>query len=143
MENSRGHKLETTRAIQKVKQFTNNEDVLAGVRVIISAIPPVGGPIAQILSEYQDRRNRKRIFDALGELQEAIKGLSDEKLNMLNKDEAVEIVHNTLEEIAKTSSEEKLRYLHNSLTKAFTGDEIAYSQKQFYLSTLKNLSSGN
>jgi hypothetical protein len=78
----------------------------------------------------------------LNELKDDIEKLPHDKQHILSKDEVVETIHNTLEEITKTSSQDKVRYLRNSLTKAFTADDISYSQKQHYLSTLKELTLG-
>ncbi len=140
MENPKSNEPETTQALQKIKQFTNNPNVLATVQALLGYIPYAGSTVALILSEYRSRRTEQRVFDTLDELRETIEGLSDEKRNILSEDEVVEIVQNTLEEIARTSSEEKVRYLRNVLTKAFTNDEIAYSEKQLYMSTLRDLS---
>lgn len=131
---------EVRQAIEKVKESTNSDKVLVSIQGLLSIIPHASGPLSYVLSEYRGRRNAERIFNALIELQEEIEGLSDEKRNILSEDEVVEIVQNTLEEIARTSSEEKVRYLRNVLTKAFTNDEIAYSEKQLYMSTLRDLS---
>ena len=142
MERPKSNKLETEQAIKKVKQFTKSEKVISSIQGLLSIIPYAGGPLYHVLSEYRGKRNAERIFNTLNELKEAIEELSGEKRNILSEDEVVEIVENTLEEISRTSSEEKLRYLRNSLTKAFTKEDIAYSQKQFYLLTLRSLSLG-
>jgi len=78
----------------------------------------------------------------LDDLQETVDKLSDEQRDILSEDEVIEIVYTTLEDIAKTSNEEKLQYLRNSLTKAFTKSEIPYSEKHYYISTLKGLTPG-
>lgn len=142
MENQEDDKQEAEQAIQKVKQLTNDQNVLAGVQALLNLIPFAGGTLSSILSEYRSRRTTKRIFDTISELRETIEDLGTEKQNILNPDEVIEIMHNALEEIAKTSSEEKLRYLRNCLTKSFTAAEIAYSQKELYLSMLIGLSLG-
>lgn len=142
MENSKNYNLETRRAINKVKQLTDNENLLASIQALLNFIPYAGGTLSLVLSEYRGRRNAKRIFGVLDELHEAIEGLSEEPQRILTPDQVVEVVHNTLEEIAKTSSEEKFGYLRNALVKAFTAEEITYSQKQFYLATLKDMPLG-
>ncbi len=142
MENPKSDEQETKRAIEKVKQFTNDQNVLAGVQALLNIIPYAGSTLSLILSEYRSRRYSKRILATLVELREDIGRLEEEKRNILSQDEVIEVIHDTLAEIAKTSSEEKLRYLRNSLTKAFTKDDIDYSQKQFYLSKLTELSLG-
>jgi hypothetical protein len=139
---SKSNEQEVKQAIQKVREFTKNEKVLVGMQSLLSAIPYAGGPLSCILSEYRSRRNAERVFDAMIELKKAIDGLSDKDRNILSKDEVVEIIHGTLEEISKTTNEEKLRYLRNSMIKAFTEKEVVYSQKQFFLSILRDLTLG-
>ena len=142
MKTPKNDEQETKRAMQKISQLTNDQGVLVGVQALLNIIPYVGSTLNLILSEYRNRRNSKRIIDTLGELRNDIDRLEGGKQHVLSEDEVIEIMHDALEDIAKTSSEEKLRYLRNSLAKSFTNDEIAYSQKQFYLSTLTELSLG-
>jgi len=129
-------------AIQRVKQFTTNDKIIVSVQGFLNFIPCAGGTLSHILSVYREKRTIERIFKALNKLKEAIERLPEEKKKILSEDEIIEIVKYALEDIANTSSKEKLEYLHNSLIKAFTKEEVSYSQKQFYLSTLRNFSLG-
>ncbi len=142
MKHSKYQLQQAQQAIQKVKLSTKNEKIITNVQGLLTIVPHVGGPLCYILSEYRGKRNVERIFNALNKLKEIIEELSDEKRNILSEDEVIEIVQTTLEEIARTASDEKLRYLNNSLMKAFTKEDIVYSQKQFYLKTLRDLTLG-
>lgn len=136
------HKKETALVIEKVKQLTNDPNILASIETLLNIIPFAGGALSTILSEYRGRRNAKRILETLDELRNEIERNSSAKKDILSQDEVIELVHNTIEEIVKTSNDEKVGYLRNSLVRAFTNEEISYPQKQHYLAVLKDLTLG-
>jgi len=136
------NKQETALAIKKVKQLTDDPNILASIQTLLNLIPYAGGALSTILSEYRSRRNCKRIFETLDELRKEIEQNPSAKKDVLSQDEVIEIVHSTLEEIMKTSNDEKVSYLRNSLVRAFTSEEISYAQKQHYLAVLKELTLG-
>lgn len=131
--------LDTANAIERVRELSPTENTLAAANVVLSAIPYAGGPLAAILSEYRGRRYANRIFGTLEALHKALQECKTPIETVLNEDQVVEIVYETLEEIAKISSEDKVRYLNNSLVRAFTDNKIDYPSKQHYLSVLKLL----
>lgn len=92
-----------------------------------------------MLTEYRGRRNAQRVFEALESLKQAVESKAS-AADALTEDQVVEVVHETFEELVKTSSEEKVKYLKNSLAKAFAADKIPYFRKQLYLSVLRDLS---
>ena len=142
MNNSTDKKEDKKKALQKVQHLTDDSNILASIQVLLNIIPYAGGVLSAILSEYRNRRTAKRILDTLDELRRSMENLPEEKRYILSEDEAIEIVYSTLEEISKTSSTDKVKYLRNSLLKSFTNDEIEYKKKELYISTLKDLTQG-
>lgn len=145
MDNNNGKDIEDrdlALVIARIKESSMGEKAAAGVVALLNVIPVVGGTIASILSEYRSRRNTERVVDALTQLKEAIEDKGTDFRVPLSEDQVVEVVHNALEELTKTSSQEKATYLRNAFTKSFTHEEIDYLQKQYYLTTLSGLSLG-
>lgn len=107
---------------------------------LLNAIPYAGGTIASLVDARATNIRFRKIADAIEELSNSVNRRGIDVQQILNEEEAIEILEKTITEIGRTANEEKLRLLKNLLVRSCCDSNMAFDEKEFYLSVLSSLS---
>lgn len=110
------------------------------VEALLGVIPFAGGSLATVFGNYIADKKVEKITEAIDELANKVK-VNDIVIDkLLTEGQACELLEIHLGEIARTSDEEKTRFLKNSLNNSFTNSDLLFEDKELYMLTLKGLS---
>lgn len=110
-----------------------------GVEALLGLIPYAGGTLATVLGNYLADKKLEKIADALDSLAKKV-DVNDVVINkLLTEGQVCELLEKHLIEVAVSSDENKIKFLKNSLNNSFTRSDLEFQEKEFYLTTLKNL----
>jgi hypothetical protein len=130
---------EIAQAVMAIKESGAGDNAVEAVRSLVSMIPFAGGPLSNVLGEYRTRESAKRIAETFEMIHRRVIDSDVDPSEVVSEQEVIELVDGALREVVTTADDRKLAYLRNSLGSALTDSEIAYTDKQAYLMTLRSL----
>jgi hypothetical protein len=128
---------ELSLAIERLSKRYPSDDATAAAVALANLIPTLGGVIASAVGEYGSQRRHEKVCDILKELKDTLDRHKVEPEKHLNKDQIVEVVHETLQTSVTASDQEKIDALKNGLGYAFLSDD-PFQKKQVFLQVLRS-----
>jgi hypothetical protein len=109
------------------------------VASIVSAIPFAGGTIATLITTQSANIQHEKICSALEELSSRVDAHSINVEDVLNEEQAIELIGKTVTEIGKTADKEKIRCLKKMLIYGCCDSSVDFEEKELHLNTLIGL----
>ena len=128
---------ETSRAIERIKTVTVEDKVKSATISLINLIPYAGGVVASLITDYASQQKVSKICDVLSDLNDRLETQHADPEKHLNKDQVVEVVHQTLAHAALSSDKAKIHFLKNGLAYSFI-EADRFEAKQVFLDTLRS-----
>lgn len=125
--------------IGEIRQLAVPDISRTGTIALINLVPYAGGSIATVMAEFQSKTKVEKICDALALLDRKVKESGTKVEDILDQEQVVKLIHETIEKIALSSEEKHITYLKNALVSSFTNESIPYEQKKLYMSIVRAL----
>lgn len=123
--------------IGEIRQLAVPDISRTGTIALINLVPYAGGSIATVMAEFQSKTKVEKICDALALLDRKVKESGTKVEDILDQEQVVKLIHETIEKIALSSEEKHITYLKNALVSSFTNESIPYEQKKLYMSIVR------
>ncbi|MFH1220696.1 MAG: hypothetical protein V1694_09635 [Candidatus Eisenbacteria bacterium] len=126
---------------------TRADHILAICKATVSAVPWVGGPIANLIDDYIPSATEKAFRKAFDDLGRRLRELNDRiDVELIDKDEFAEIFKSFVVIVGRTQKESKLRasaaLVANTLLKPNDPDKLTYTELDHFARCLEILSIG-
>jgi hypothetical protein len=108
------------------------------VKVLISAVPILGGTISTVIGDIQSIRKEKRFIEFINGLQEDIRNLSDHvNAEFVSKEYFLDIFEQTARKIVMTRQEAKRIAFRHILSNAILSSNVSYNEVEEFLSLVE------
>ena len=126
---------------------TKSDHALAIFKAAVSAAPVVGGPIANLISDYIPSATEKSLNRAAELLEKRLKEFEDRlDPSNVNKDHFAELFKSSYLSIVRSHNDEKLRAATNLIANILLKDgdieKLSYTELDHFARCVENLSSG-